>query len=198
MPVIQISTKSNPFATIKSGWRQIGEKRIYFRSAWEAKYAYFLEWQKTEGLIADWDYEPETFWFEGIKRGCVSYKPDFRVLTGHGETIWIEVKGYMDSKSKTKIARFKAFYPHLKLLVVDKSWFDRHGGMTSQKAALSVMGAQEFMKHIFYKRIEEQMDKKIEKAKKSNDKKMDALIKEDKKRDKKIDMCDKEMKKKKK
>ncbi len=39
------------------------------------------------------------------------------------------------------------------------------------------------------------MDKKIKKAKQSNDKKMDKLISEDKIRDKKIEKCDMMMKK---
>ncbi len=37
------------------------------------------------------------------------------------------------------------------------------------------------------------MDKKIKQVKEQNDKKMNALIKEDKVRDKKIERCDKEM-----
>ncbi len=40
------------------------------------------------------------------------------------------------------------------------------------------------------------MDKKILKAKKDNDRKMDKLVKEDKVRDKKMHKCDKMMKKK--
>ena len=41
------------------------------------------------------------------------------------------------------------------------------------------------------------MDKKIEKVKKENDKKMEYLVTLDKKRDRKIEKCDKKMKKKK-
>jgi len=112
----------------KAGWRIIGGKKIYARSCWEANFARWLQWQKENGLIYDWEHEPKTFWFEGIKRGCVSYKPDFRVfsLVGEERTIdhyWVEVKGWMDPKSATKIKRFRKYFPEEKLVVVDKKWF---------------------------------------------------------------------------
>jgi len=88
-------------------------------------YAVYLQWQKDQKLIAGWEYEPKTFWFEGIKRGVCSYKPDFRIVKNSGEEYWVEVKGYMDAKSKTKIARFKRFYPQLSLMVIGKEWFER-------------------------------------------------------------------------
>jgi hypothetical protein len=55
-----------------------------------------------------WEFEPKTFYFEDIKRGCVSYTPDFYLPE---EDKWVEVKGWMDSKSKTKIKRFKKYFP---------------------------------------------------------------------------------------
>ena len=111
---------------IKRGWLTFGEKKIYLRSAWEAKYASYLQALKTRKVIQDWDYEPETFWFEGIKRGCVSYKPDFRVVDDDGSIFWVEVKGYMDAKSKTKIKRFKKYFPDQKLVVIDSDWFRKN------------------------------------------------------------------------
>lgn len=111
----------------RSGWLELGSKRVYFRSQWEANYGCFLEWKKLKGLIKQWDHEPKTFWFEGIKRGCVSYLPDFRVENNDGSIDWIEVKGYMDSKSKTKIARFRKYFPEENLLVITSSWFKENG-----------------------------------------------------------------------
>ena len=58
-----------PSASWKAGWREIGGQRIYARSRWEANYARYLEWLRANGSIAKWEHEPETFWFEGIKRG---------------------------------------------------------------------------------------------------------------------------------
>lgn len=45
----------------KGGWREVGGKRIYARSRWEANYARYLELLKTSGEIAEWEHEPERF-----------------------------------------------------------------------------------------------------------------------------------------
>lgn len=76
----------------------------FFRSNWEANVA---RWLNHKGK--KWEYEPEVFSFleHGVKRGTVSYCPDFKV-----GTLWVEVKGYLDGKGKTAIRRFKKFYPN--------------------------------------------------------------------------------------
>lgn len=74
-------------------------------------------------------HEPNTFWFEGIKRGVVSYLPDFLVLENDGKSYYVEVKGYMDAKSKTKIKRFAKYYPKERLIVIDSKWFKRNNPM---------------------------------------------------------------------
>ena len=61
-----------------------------------------------------------SFYFEGIKRGTTNYKPDFLVTFPSGNSEWFEVKGFMDSKSKTKIKRMAKYYPNEKLNIVDK------------------------------------------------------------------------------
>lgn len=111
------------------GWREIGDKRIFARSIWEANYARYLEWQKQNGEILDWFHEPKTFWFEGIKRGCVSYKPDFYVVTWNEDDkqdFYVEVKGYYDRKSLTKIKRFRKYFPDQALTLIDKKWFTQN------------------------------------------------------------------------
>lgn len=107
----------------KSGWRTINGQEYYFRSTWEANYARYLDFLVTSDSIQWWEYEPETFWFEKIKRGTRSYLPDFKIYNADGSHHWVEVKGYMDAKSKTKIKRFHKYYPKEKLIVVDKTWF---------------------------------------------------------------------------
>tara|TARA_R110002126_G_scaffold52090_6_gene142029 strand:+ start:758 stop:1156 length:399 start_codon:yes stop_codon:yes gene_type:complete len=102
----------------KAAWREIGGVRKYYRSRWEANYARYLQWLKEQGQIDDWQHEPKTFWFEGIRRGCTSYLPDFRVVYANGKEEWHEVKGHMDAKSKTKIKRMAKFYPGVKLEVI--------------------------------------------------------------------------------
>lgn len=108
-----------PNATWKSAWREIGGQRCYFRSSWEANYARYLEWLKNKGQIAAWAHEPCTFWFERIKRGCVSYLPDFLVTEVGGAESYHEVKGWMDARSKTKIRRMKKYHPAVRLVVID-------------------------------------------------------------------------------
>ena len=108
-----------PGASWKAGWRDIGGIRKYYRSKWEANYAYYLEWLRQKGQIAAWKHEPETFWFDGIKRGCVSYLPDFWVQEMDGAVAYHEVKGWMDDRSKTKIRRMAKYHPAVRLIVID-------------------------------------------------------------------------------
>lgn len=112
--------------TWKADWREIGGKRKYFRSRWEANYARYLEFLKTQKQILDWDHEPEVFWFEGIKRGCVSYLPDFKVTELNGSFTYHEVKGWMDDRSKTKIRRMGIYHPGVILRIIDAAWFKKN------------------------------------------------------------------------
>jgi hypothetical protein len=106
-----------------AAWREIGGKRKFFRSRWEANYARYLQFQKENGLISDWTHECDTFWFEGIKRGCVTYLPDFKVELKNGNIEYHEVKGWMDAASKTKIKRMKKYHPDVVLKVFDSKWY---------------------------------------------------------------------------
>lgn len=119
----------NGKSTWKQDWAEIGGKRNFYRSRWEYRYALYLEFMKKHGHIIDWEHEPHTFYFDGIKRGTNNYKPDFKVLFPSGNEEWIEVKGYMDAKSKTKIKRMAKYYPDIKLRVIDKDWFKNNGRM---------------------------------------------------------------------
>lgn len=107
-------------------WATIGGQRHYFKSKWERNFARYLETLKKHGKIVSWEYEPREFWFEGIKRGCVSYKPDFRVVKEEPDVTWYEVKGFYDSKSLTKIKRFAKYYPDEKLVLIDGDWFKKN------------------------------------------------------------------------
>lgn len=122
---MQIQLK-NGRATWKQEWREVGGKRIFFRSRWEYRYALYLQLLKDNGQISDWQHEPKTFWFEGIKRGTNNYKPDFFVIHTNGASEYVEVKGYMDSKSLTKIKRMAKYHPDVRLRVVDKEFFKKN------------------------------------------------------------------------
>lgn len=95
----------------KGGIRKIGDCEKYFRSAWEANYARVLELYKKDGLIVKWEHEPDTYWFENISRGSRSYTPDFKVWLSETEFYYVEIKGWMDQRSKTKLERFAKYYP---------------------------------------------------------------------------------------
>lgn len=110
--------------TWKQGWREIGGTRKYYRSRWEANYARYLEFLKINGEIKDWKHEPDTFWFEDIKRGVRSYLPDFKIYNNDETVEYHEVKGWMDSRSKTKIKRMKKYYPEIKLVLIQKKEYD--------------------------------------------------------------------------
>ena len=93
----------------------------YFRSAWEANYARYLNFLKALGEIFKWEYEADTFWFEAIKRGTRSYTPDFKIWTKNAsEPYYEELKGWMDAKSKTKLSRMAKYYPNVKVVLVDE------------------------------------------------------------------------------
>lgn len=111
----------------KAEWVVVGDKRIFVRSRWEFYYAIFLQQLKQQGQIIDWEYEKKTFWFDKIKRGVRSYKPDFEVFHLNGTSELVEVKGYMDDRSKTKITRMRIYYPKINLRIVTREWFIKKG-----------------------------------------------------------------------
>lgn len=94
---------------------------LFLRSKWEANWARYLNWRILNGEIKGWEYEPETFWFESIKRGVRSYTPDFKVAMNDGSVVYEEVKGYMDNRSATKLKRMKKYHPGIPIVIVDKS-----------------------------------------------------------------------------
>lgn len=115
--------RTGPAVKSKAGWREIGDKRIYARSKWEANACRYYQWLKELGEIDDWEHEPDTFWFEGIKRGVCSYLPDIKVTDKNG-IHYVEVKGWMDPKSKTKLKRMAKYYPNIRLVLIDKKYYE--------------------------------------------------------------------------
>jgi len=109
---------NKPHGSWKAAWRDIGGIRKYYRSRWEANYARYLQWLKERGEIIDWKHEPETFWFDAIKRGVRSYLPDFRVTEKCGASNLHEVKGWFDARSKTTLKRMAKYHPSEKIIVI--------------------------------------------------------------------------------
>jgi hypothetical protein len=115
---------TNPKQQSVQEWVTVGNKRFFSRSKWEANYARYLEMLKKNGQITDWQHEPCTFWFNDIQRGVRSYLPDFLVALKNGNHEYHEVKGYMDAKSKTKLARMKKYHPLVKMVLIDKKRYE--------------------------------------------------------------------------
>lgn len=109
----------NVFTRVKGGRRSDLDNK-FFRSAWEANYARYLNLLMTLGAVESWEFEPETFWFEGIRRGTLSYKPDFRVFyRGDPVPEYVEIKGWIMPKDRTKWRRMKKYHPTIKLVIVN-------------------------------------------------------------------------------
>ena len=120
-----LAETAKPRLTVKwkASTRIVGGQKAFFRSGWEHKFCLYLQLLKEQGKIKDWRHEPETFWFQAIKRGTRSYLPDFRVTENDLTTVYYEVKGWMDAKSKTKLKRMSKYHPHIKIVLIDKTWF---------------------------------------------------------------------------
>lgn len=103
------------------GGRRSDLNGLYLRSSWEANYARYLNFLIKHKNIYKWEYEPDTFYFENIKRGTRSYTPDFKIWkTEKSEPYYVEVKGWMDQKSKTKLSRMKKYYPNIRIVLISE------------------------------------------------------------------------------
>jgi len=91
----------------------------YFRSRWEANYARYLNWLISIGQIARWEFEVDTFEFP-VKRGNRFYTPDFKVWNNDGSFEYHEIKGWLDSDSKTKLKRMGIHHKQVKVVLIDK------------------------------------------------------------------------------
>ena len=93
------ATKGSAWQYSNTGYR--ADIAINARSNWEANFARVLN---LHGI--QWEFEPRVFTYP-IKRGTKGYTPDF-YLNATDE--WVELKGYLDSKSQIKLKRFKRYY----------------------------------------------------------------------------------------
>jgi len=104
-----------------AGNRTVGDRTFRFRSGFEWRWGYYLQILKNAGEIKDWDYEPRKFKFygkdisgsglKGKEIGVRVYTPDFKVYERNGGITWQETKGFLDSKSYTKVKCFRQYYP---------------------------------------------------------------------------------------
>lgn len=89
---------------------------IYVRSKMEANILRYYKFIKVKYI-----YEPAEFEFDKIKRGSRFYKPDIYLPE---QDKLIEIKGFFTASDKTKLRRFKRYYPRmfakLEFIVPDK------------------------------------------------------------------------------
>lgn len=103
--------------TWKSGIRVIDGKEFFFRSAWEANYARYLELKKQTGEIKKWRFECKRFFGYG-KWKATCYLPDFEITNNDGSIEFHEIKGWMDERSIQKIKMMKDCFPDVDLVVI--------------------------------------------------------------------------------
>jgi len=98
----------------KGGYRE--DLKQYFRSKMEANVARYYKYIREWYIYEYWEFE-----FKGIKRGSRFYKPDFFLAAVNR---WVEVKGWFNPSDKTKLRRFKKYYPEefkkLRFMIPDK------------------------------------------------------------------------------
>jgi len=106
----------------RGGYRK--DLKQYFRSGWEAN---LVRYYNFVGI--KWIYEQQEFEFYKIKRGSRFYKPDFYLP---GQDRFIELKGWFRPEDKTRLRRFKKFYPEefakLEFIIPDKYSRDKANG----------------------------------------------------------------------
>jgi hypothetical protein len=116
-PIHRIKSR-HPNSRSKQG-RRADLGNMFFRSSMEANVARYLNFLVSQKEILRWDYEPTTFWFSKIRRGVCSYKPDFCIHRPDETMYFLEVKGWMDPKSATKLKRMKKYYPDIQVELID-------------------------------------------------------------------------------
>jgi len=131
----------------RGGYRK--DLGIRVRSSWEANICRYYKFVEIEYI-----YEYKEFEFRAIKRGNRYYKPDFYLPL---IDLWIECKAWFRPGDKTKLRRFKKYYPEefikLKFIIPDKYSKSKANGEMI-KFLCDDLGI-DFEKIMSYKEIEE-------------------------------------------
>ena len=126
---VTISTpffNNGSYPNVQRGDYENSKGTMYFRSKWEANYALVLDMLVKHNQIKSWEYEKKTFVFDKVEFGTRRYMPDFEVTRNDGTIYYVEVKGYMDGRSKTKLRRMKKYYPEVELILVEKDEYNAY------------------------------------------------------------------------
>jgi len=93
-------------------------KKVWMRSSYETKFAYFLDLSRIK-----WLYEPKAFKLI-VDRKETTYTPDFYLPDF---ACWIEIKGYWRADAKTKFEVFKEQYPIENIIVFNEALLQKIG-----------------------------------------------------------------------
>lgn len=125
------------------------------KSTWEANYCRILKY-----LNIKYDYEPDSFKLSNGK----TYTPDFKI----SDSIYIEIKGYFNEISKTKVKMFKEEYPNIKLIIINEQKYKNliknlgHKLENLETGTATIEGNDLKMKFIPIKKIEiKKMNRKM-------------------------------------
>jgi hypothetical protein len=140
--------------------RIFGKRHEYkgytLKSDAEYSFALLLDVLVETGEVVEWEYEPKDFWYEGIRRGTASYRPDFRVFWKAEDcNTWYEVKQRggrsITPKDVTKWKRFAARYPEEKLVLVYPSEPNpRKRNGKANPMYLRIQGGKKYLHHVWY------------------------------------------------
>ncbi len=141
-----------PYGRARGEELEIGGRRFYCRSQVEVRFARILEQLKEAGAIVTWDYEPKDFWFEDIRRGTCSYRPDFRVVWADEGEIWYETKsaGGLRQKDVTKYRRMAKRYPQIRLVLLLSRPLSQGCSRAAVRQRILLDNARKYLDHITY------------------------------------------------
>ncbi len=158
-----IKNKYMPYGNVKRGYYNINNKKMFFRSKWEANVALYLDFLVRQEQIKSWSYEKDVFIFDKINFGIRSYRPDFKIININNSYEYWEVKGFINAGDKTKLKRFRKYYPK----EFSKLWFVIENPFAKSKANgemvtffLDVL-EMSFDKLMSYKEIQNKLIKEI-------------------------------------
>jgi hypothetical protein len=113
---IKLKARFSKTRSLSKAYKRSDIGDLFTRSSWEANIIRLMNRYKI-----DFKYEPTCFEFP-IKKGTRFYLPDLYIPKTN--EYW-EIKGRMDVKSKTKISRFRKYYPELPLYIIDKDIYNK-------------------------------------------------------------------------
>lgn len=150
---------NHPYGRAHAQTVEIGGRTIRFKSQTEVNFAMVLERLREAGAIVSWDYEPKEFWFEGIKRGRVSYKPDFLAVWAdhihNDETpgeVYYETKcsGGLKQVDVTKYHRMAIYHPDVKLVLVLPRSPSQGNSKSAIRQRILLENAEKYIDHVTY------------------------------------------------